>query len=197
MAVFFPVLQAGLGSVAYTGEATVYPDTTESAWSIMERLAQTASITSDAPVTLTVAESTKVLSLASTASFSIVIGSSAFYTGFSSGAANPHLSAAISSAHVVTGLTVPSRPFSFEGSKASSTGAATGGGLFRRGAVMVSCSDTYAVLFALAKALRGGTWDVVQDARWQCRLRVTGCRLVPQARGQANVTLEVSGQVVA
>lgn len=197
MAVFFPVTHAGPGTVVVNGKATIHPDGTESAWSIMARLQRAANITGTDPFTLEVNETSKVLTLASASTFALTI-TALTYTGFvTAGLATSHASAARTTAQVVSGLTVPSRPFSFAGGLATSTSDGIGGGLFERGTMTILCSDTYVVLSQLARNLRGGTWDVVQDGQWQARIRVTGCLLRPQGRGQTNVTLEVTGKVVA
>lgn len=198
MALFFPVVQAGSDAVSITSQATARPDTTESAWSIMQRLAIAATMIDAETYTLTVNEATKVLTLAGTAAFALTVGTSAAYTGFTTGAsATSHTSSAITDAVAVSGLSVPSLPFSFGAGRPASDASSVAGGLFRRGALSVSCEVSFASAFAAAKTLRSGTWDVVQEGLWLARLRVTSASIVPQGRAQGIVTMEIGGQVVA
>lgn len=202
MAIFFPVVQAGPDAVSITSQATARPDTTESAWSIMQRLAIAATMIDNQTYTLTVNEATKVLTLAGTAAFALTIGTSAAYTGFSTaGAATSHTSSAISGARALDlgqgGLVVPTMPLSFGAGKPASDASSVAGGLYRRGSLTVSCQISYVNAFDIAKTLRSGTWDVVSEGLWLARLRVTSARIVPQGRGQGKVQMDIGGQVVA
>lgn len=196
MSVFFPVVQAGKASVAVDGLVSFRPDTTESAWSMMQRLAIGATLAGNGTFNLTVNESTKVLTLAAGATFDITIG--AAYTGFTTATgATSYASSAITDAVVVDGCAVSGPGYSFGTGHPGADGAAAGGGLMRTGAVTVDCQATYAAAYAAAKTLRHGVWDVVDNGRWLVRIRPTGITLSPQARKQGIVTLSVSGQVVA
>lgn len=195
MSVFFPVVQTGKGGVTVDGLVSFRPDTTESAWSLMQRLAIGATLAGNGTFTLTVNESTKVLTLAAGAAFDITIGPA--FTGFttSTGAAT-YSSSAITDAVVVDGCAVSGPGYSFGTGQPGADGAAAGGGLMRSGAVTVECQATYAAAYAAAKTLRHGVWDVVDNGRWLVRIRPTGVTLTPQGRKQGIVTLTVTGQVV-
>lgn len=201
MAIFFPVVQAGPDAVSITSQATARPDTTESAWSIMQRLAIAATMIDAETYTLTVNESTKVLTLAGSAAFALTVGTSAAYTGFATGgAATSHTSSAITEAVALDlglgGLVVPNLPLSFGAGRPAADASSVAGGLFRRGAVTVSCQISYVNAFDIAKTLRSGTWDIVSEGLWLARLRVTSARIVPQGRGQGKVQMDVGGQAV-
>lgn len=196
MSVFFPVTQAGKAGVTVDGLVTFRPDTTESAWSLMQRLAIGATQAGSGTFTLTVNESTKVLTLAAGATFDITIG--AAFTGFTTATgASSYASSAITDAVVVDGCAVSGPGYSFGTGQPGADGAAAGGGLVRSGGVTVECQATFATAYAAAKTLRHGVWDVVDNGRWLVRIRPTGITMAPQGRKQGIVTLTVSGQVVA
>lgn len=198
MSVFFPVAQHGTPSVEVVSRVDVSADGMESAWSIMQRLAIAASMAGNVPFTLSVNESTKVLTLAATGVFDLVISTGSAYTGFvtASGSAS-YNSSAITDAVVVDGCAVSGPGYSFGTGQPSANGAAAGGGLFRASGVTIECQASYAAAYAAAKTLRHGVWDVVDSGRWLTRVRSTGVTLTPQGRKQGIVTLTISGQVVA
>jgi hypothetical protein len=198
MAVFFPVVQAGTAEVQVNGESVAVPDTLESAWSIMNRLQQSASVTGNAPFTLTFNESSSKMTLASTSGFAITIPSGATYTGFvTTGTLTTTTSSVISGVQICTGLTVDNKPISYEGGMTTADGSGFSLGSFQRGNCSISISDSYSDIYSMATTLRTGIWDVVQHDRWIVRIRVTGCRIVPQGIKQSLVTLELDCQVVA
>lgn len=196
MSVFFPVVQTGKAGVQVNSLVSFRPDTTESAWSMMQRLAIGATLAGSDTFTLTVNESTKVLTFASANTFNITIGGT--YTGFvTSSGSNSYTSSAITDAVVVDGCALSGPGYMFSAGQPGADGAAAGGGLFRSGAVTVDCRATYAAAYAAAKLLRSGVWDVVDEGRWLVRIRSTGVQLIPQGLKQGFVTLQVNGQVVA
>lgn len=197
MSVFFPVVQASASSaVEVDGLVSCLTDTTDSAWSIMQRLAIAATLAGNGAFALTVNESTKVLTLAAGATFDITI--TATFSGFvtDTGAAS-YDSNAITDAVIVDGCAVSGPGYSFGTGQPGADGAAAGGGLMRAGGVTVECQASFATAYAAAKTLRHGVWDVVDNGRWLTRIRPTGITMSPQGRKQGIVTLSVSGQVVA
>jgi len=198
MSTFFPTFNSVQGSVAITGDAIVYADGLESAWSIIQRLTQSAKVTGDHPYRVEFDETSKILTIFGSVGQPIpLVITDMPLTGFTTATTNSQIdSSVLTTCHVVQGLTVPQRALSLNDGTPSANGQYVGGGMHRAGSITILVSDTYANIFPLAKTLRNGIWDVVQHGVWEARIRVTGTNFIKQGKRQSNVTLEINAQIV-